>query len=497
MRVGTTRAGARTSIAEAAHMRRWILLGDLAWTTLAFVVASLLRYGVHWDGITYHAIYALLPFLVGSCFAWIVLFYRMRLDGFHGGWWMPSIASGLFLAVFCEMSLLLAAAYVTRQYVSRLALTYYVFLLLPGFLVIRHLARRALRGKHECGEVCRVVIAGSDHIAREIASKIAHHPEMLCRVVGFLFPEDRVDNSVLTVESLAESHDVSTLEVTDLLDLHEVDELIVALPQPATAELVRLATQCQQRGIGVSLVPQPYYLYLSRPKLLDLDGLPILKLCEPSVPQLFLKTKRALDIALGAILFVPSLVVILPSAFVLRVLRGRAFQWDLRCGTNFKQFRMLRLNVRRNAVQETRFERALDLFSVTELPQLWNVLIGDMSLVGPRPEPLSRTRRYTSWEERRLSVRPGMTGLAQVRGLREQHSSEAKARLDLQYLLNPSLATDLSILLQTLFTLATRRRSTAEVVEIRKSGVVPRVGSIEQMEGEVAPRADRAQSRAN
>jgi len=152
------------------------------------------------------------------------------------------------------------------------------------------------------------VIAGSDHIAREIASKIAHHPEMLCRVVGFLFPEDRVDNSVLTVESLAESHDVSTLEVTDLLDLHEVDELIVALPQPATAELVRLATQCQQRGIGVSLVPQPYDLYLSRPKLLDLDGLPILKLCEPSVPQLFLKSKRALDIALGAILFVPSLV---------------------------------------------------------------------------------------------------------------------------------------------------------------------------------------------
>jgi lipopolysaccharide/colanic/teichoic acid biosynthesis glycosyltransferase len=287
------------------------------------------------------------------------------------------------------------------------------------------------------------------------------------------------------------------LDVTDLLDLHQVDELIVALPQPATAELVRLATQCQQRGIGVSLVPQPYEMYLSRPKLLDLDGLPILKLCEPSIPQFFLKTKRALDVVLGAILFVPSLVVILPSAFVLRLLRGRAFQWDLRCGKNFKQFRMLRLNVHRNAVQETRFERVLDLFSITELPQLWNVLSGEMSLVGPRPEPPSRTRRYTSWEEHRLSVRPGMTGLAQVRGLREEHSSQAKARLDLQYLLNPSLATDLSILLQTFFTLATRRRSAAEVVGIRMSDPVCTAGSIRQFDEEVDPRADRAQSRAN
>jgi hypothetical protein len=90
-----------------------------------------------------------------------------------------------------------------------------------------------------------------------------------------------------------------------------------------------------------------------------------------------------------------------------------------------------------------------------------------------------------------------MTGLAQVRGLREEHSSQAKARLDLQYLLNPSLATDLSILLQTFFTLATRRRSAAEVVGIRMSDPVCTAGSIRQFDEEVDPRADRAQSRAN
>ncbi len=499
MRLNLGKATVQASITEAKGMAHWILVGDLLWTGIAFTVAGILRYGIHWDATSYRATYALIPFLVGSVVLWTVLFYRMGLDGFHGGWWLPSIASGLVLAICCEMTLLLATAYLTRQYVSRLALTYFGILLFPGFLLVRHLVRRSLRGRHACGDVCRVVIAGSDHIAREIASKIAHHPEMLCKVVGFLFPEDRVDNTVLTVNSRAESHDVSTLEVTDLLDLHQVNELIVALPQPATAELVRLATQCQQRGIGVSLVPQPYDLYLSRPQLLDLDGLPILKLCEPSVSPAFLKLKRSLDVALGVVLSVLSSIVLLPSALALRLLRGRAFQWDTRCGKNFVQFQMLRLNVNRNAIYETGFERVLDLFSVTELPQLWNVLKGDMSLVGPRPEPPCRTRRYTTWEQHRLSVRPGMTGLAQVRGLREQHSSADKARLDLQYLLNPSLLNDLSILLQTMFTLATRRRPHAEMAAVPSSALAYKrpAGAVAGVSKEVDPHADRAQSRAD
>jgi lipopolysaccharide/colanic/teichoic acid biosynthesis glycosyltransferase len=312
--------------------------------------------------------------------------------------------------------------------------------------------------------------------------------------VGFLFPEDPADGNIAVERGSASVYDVSTLEVTDLLNSHEVNELIVALPQPATAELVRLATRCQQRGIGVSVVPQPYELYLSRPRLLDLDGLPILKLCEPLASSVFLKAKRLVDIAVGGILFAFSLFIIVPSAFVLRMFKGRGFQWDIRCGLNFEQFKMLRLNVERNAFYDSRFERLLDRFSVTELPQLWNVLKGEMSLVGPRPEPPARTRRYTPWEQRRLSVRPGMTGLAQVRGLREEHSSEAKSRLDLQYLLRPSLLTDFSILLQTLWTLVTRQTSTRQIPDNRSSVVEIRrpTTPVAHFDEEVDPRTDRA-----
>jgi lipopolysaccharide/colanic/teichoic acid biosynthesis glycosyltransferase len=494
MRISQEKGGVQSALAEATYIRRWILLGDLIGITLAFFLAGYLRYGTHWDFARHHATYALLPFLIGSWTLWTILFYRMKLDGFQGGWWLPSIASKLLLAVFGQMSLLLAVAYLSRQYVSRLALAYYGLLLCPVFLLVRNLVRRFLIERHASGEVCRVVIAGSDHIAREIASKLAHHPEMLCRVVGLLFPKDRVDDDALLAASSGVRREVSTVEVADLLDLHQVNELIVALPQPATAELVRLAAQCQQRGIGVSLVPQPYDLYVSRPKLLDLDGLPILKLCEPSVSALFLKTKRALDIVLSAILLALSSAIILPSALALRILRGRAFAWDLRCGQDFRQFRMLRLDVRRNSTYKSRFEDLLDRFSVSELPQLWNVLKGDMSLVGPRPEPPARTRRYTTWEQHRLSVRPGMTGLAQVRGLREQHSSEAKARLDLQYLLNPSLFTDVSILLQTVWTLATRPRTASEIAQIHGNVFEAQQESAPsaQLEEEVDPHADCA-----
>jgi lipopolysaccharide/colanic/teichoic acid biosynthesis glycosyltransferase len=101
-------------------------------------------------------------------------------------------------------------------------------------------------------------------------------------------------------------------------------------------------------------------------------------------------------------------------------------------------------------------ERILVELSITELPQLVNVVKGDMSLVGPRPEGGERVSRYSAWERQRLTVKPGITGLAQVHGLREQHSSEEKCRFDLQYLLDASLFLDLSLLLQTIWTLAAR-----------------------------------------
>ena len=117
---------------------------------------------------------------------------------------------------------------------------------------------------------------------------------------------------------------------------------------------------------------------------------------------------------------------------------------------------MLRLNVDRPVRVNSKFDLLLEHLSITELPQLWNVIRGQMSLVGPRPDPIDSLTHYSEWQQRRLKVKPGMTGLAQVHGLREFSASEQKTRFDLQYVVGPYLLWDVSLLLQTVWTLLLR-----------------------------------------
>jgi lipopolysaccharide/colanic/teichoic acid biosynthesis glycosyltransferase len=290
---------------------------------------------------------------------------------------------------------------------------------------------------------------------------MGRHPEMLCRIVGILSPDDGSAEAELS-SGPAEVVNIASVGVVDLLRVQRVDELVLALPGCAPPELLSLAARCRERGIRVSLVPQLYELYLSRPSLIDLDGLPVLRLGEPKLASDLL-WKRALDLALGIVLALVALPFVLPAVFVLHRIKGRAFRWEVRCGRDGETFNMLRLNVDRASRGGSWFVQLLRALSLTEVPQLWNVLRGDMSLVGPRPEPPDRVCHYSEWQQQRLTVRPGITGLAQVHGLREHHSSEEKTRFDLQYLLNPSPWTDLSLLLQTVWTLAVRRSNRTNV----------------------------------
>jgi lipopolysaccharide/colanic/teichoic acid biosynthesis glycosyltransferase len=434
----------------------WILASDLLWVAIAFLCADLLRYGILWSAAQERFVHELLPVLLVAWLLWAVLSNKMKLDGFRGGWHFPAMVSALFLAVSLMMTMLLAGSYLSRRYVSRLALGYFGILLLLGFIAIRYGARLFLRARHRAGKVGRVVIVGSGQVACELASKIERHPELLCKVVGTLYPQDASANPALSQVSTRKSTTLFTLKVVDLLRSQHVDELILALQKPSWPELLNLVGRCREQGINVSLVPQPYELYLSQPDLLDLSGLPLLRLRDSSTSSMFFHWKRIVDLVVTSALALVAGPVLLLAAIVLQYRKGRAFRWETRTGKNAAPFAMLRLNVDRHARDLPRFEKLLQELSITELPQLWNVLRGEMSLVGPRPESADRVRHYSEWERQRLSVKPGITGLAQVHGLREQHSSEEKTRFDLQYLLKPSSLIDLSLLLQTCWTLIIR-----------------------------------------
>lgn len=139
---------------------------------------------------------------------------------------------------------------------------------------------------------------------------------------------------------------------------------------------------------------------------------------------------------------------------------------------------MWRLNIERDPQNGYFFQRLLWHLSISELPQLWNVFRGDMGLVGPRPEGPERTRHYSPWQEQRLSARPGITGLAQVQGLREQNSSEEKTEFDLQYLARPSLFNDLSLLLETVWVVAMRLLRFPRLLLVPRSSGAPTVDSL-------------------
>jgi len=433
-------------------IRRAILLADLGWIAIGMGLAYLLRYGWVWNGPDEGSVLTFVPHLVVTLGLWLLFSSWRELDGFRGGWYYPAIFSQLLVAISLLIITLLAVAYLRREYVSRLVLGYFGLLLFVGFVLIRYGVRVHLKSLHRAGAVRRIVIVGSGPIARELAAKIARHPEMLCRVVGFLCPVGvGMDSLSLSTDTVS----TRTLGVIDVLRPHNVDEIILALPKPGHPEVLDLAARCRSYGITVSLVPHPYELYLCRTQLLDLDGLPVLRLQDAttvSEPP----WQRTMDLAMGMLLAPFAIPVVLLGAMLLKCRKGRAFCRELRCGKQGEPFWAYRLNSERFASNLPRYELVLQHLSVTEVPQLWNVFRGDMSLVGPRPESPDKVKHYSDWQRQRLNVKPGITGLAQVHGLRDQHSSEDKTRFDLQYMLSRSLFMDISLLLQTLWTLAGR-----------------------------------------
>ncbi len=418
-------------------------------------LAYLLRYGWLWHGPTDRSALVFLPPQMATLLLWSAMSGWWRLDGFRAGSRFSAAISQLFLSVSALMSAVFAMAYLGRQYISRLTLGYFGLLLLLGFLAIRVVARSIMASRCSRGLVRNVVIVGNGPLAREMASKVECHPEMLRKVVGFLSPGE----DAFPTASPANRKDavvLRTLDIAEMLKSQRVDEIILTVSAPGHPEILDLTSRCGRQGIAVSMVPQPYEMYLSKPELTDLDGLPLLELQEPPSGEGKPFWKRGFDIAMTLVLLPVCIPPLIVGAAFLRLKKPRAFCREPRCGQYGKEFGMYRLNSVRAATETPGFERLLRKLSITELPQLFNVLRGEMSLVGPRPEGLERARHYTDWHRQRLNAKPGITGLAQVYGLRDQHSSEDKTRYDLQYVLHRSLFQDISLLLQTAWTLTVR-----------------------------------------
>jgi len=356
------------------NLRYWILTADLLWVLGALGLGIYLRYAGTTDKadfILHFQTYS--QMILAAAVGWTLLYFEMSLDGFKGGWHFFAILSKLIVAVSLLMSVLLALSFLARHYYSRLVLLYFATFFFLGLVGLRCIARFLVTSKLRNVADHRCVILGHGPVAKELASKIALHPELPFRIVGFLFPSESEAFNGFASLLEAPFTSVKTLHVTELLLKHKIQKLIIAMAQPNGAEVRKLIAGCRKASIRVYLVPQWYDLYLSRPKLEEIDGLPMLSLQERNPPAISFPLKRTMDFVLSSGILLSVSPILAVAAFVVHSRKGRAFRTELRCGKDGIPFGMYRLNVERHSTSPERYERLLVRWSLTELPQLWNV----------------------------------------------------------------------------------------------------------------------------
>lgn len=328
------------------------------------------------------------------------------------------------------------------------------------------IVRRFREGKQETNvqsSARNVLIVGSGPVARALATQIAEHPEMGRKFRGFLD-----DVGLPSFGVLGSPKDLARIARAEF-----ADEIILAVPgQREVNQMV--IREARHNHLDVKLVPDLFGLGSEEPWLEAIGGIPMVTLHREKLPAVQLCIKRVLDLVGAAAALILSAPILAVVAALIRIdSRGPVFYRAERVGRKGKRFVCCKFRTMESGANDRRDElrkqnerdgpcfklvkdprvthigRWLRRYSVDELPQLWNVLRGDMSLVGPRPHPVDDVARYELNHLRRLDVTPGMTGLWQVTA-RQKRSFRTNMELDLEYIERWSLRMDISILLKTL-----------------------------------------------
>ncbi len=370
----------------------------------------------------------------------------------------------------CSVALVVAAAIgqwptVGLATIGQFALV--SFVLVSG---VRLCLRYNLRWLRERGvNVKSLVIVGGGSRGRAFAAHIRRRHDLGYKILGYVDSDPGYANGVRYLGTIDELPQLMSAEV--------IDEVAIALPiKSHYSQIEQAVGVLEEQGITAHVLSDLFPQKLARAHSVDFDGMPIVTL--GSVPPFSWRTeaKRLVDLSVAVLMLIVSAPVLLAAAVAIKLdSRGPIFFIQERVGFNKRRFRMIKfrtmtvdaearmkelehLNEKqgtpifkiKNDPRITRVGRWMRKTSVDELPQLINVLMGDMSVVGPRPLSVrDATRMEEAWQKRRFSVKPGLTCLWQVSG-RSNLSFEQWMQLDLEYIDRWSLKLDASILLRTI-----------------------------------------------
>ena len=292
-------------------------------------------------------------------------------------------------------------------------------------------------------------------------------------LIGYISLTPRPDNGLRSLGQLD--------QLPEILAAERVQDVIIADPDFPQDRAVELVDSCHQRGITVHIAPSTMEILIDRAEFVPGETVPLFTLRPPVLEGVDYALKRTFDLvvaSVGLLLISPLLIAI--AAAVKLSSRGPVIYRSIRPGIGCKPFACLKFRTMRQHAEQIQAEleplneqsgalfkirhdprltgigRLLRRFSLDELPQLVNVLRGEMSLVGPRPLPMRDFERLEEWHKKRYLVLPGITGLWQVAGRAELDFDEL-VRLDFLYLEQWSMVVDLVVLLKTIPAVLTRR----------------------------------------
>ena len=356
---------------------------------------------------------------------------------------------------------------------SRLVWAFIPLIILVLIFSARILRKIILLTLYSSGRAAdKVLLIGKGETGRSVLRTLIARKDLGFKLIGYM--HDGKDNDLGDIGS--RYPDIGAFDnLAKVLQEHpDLHSVFIALPGSMYEDIMRLIRICRNSGVPVQVAPDLFQLSLSRVETNSMGGIPMLSMREIRISFFQQFFKRILDLVVTLILAIPVLIICLFIALAIRLdSTGPVIYRAKRVGKGGNDFIMFKFRSmvvdaddKREALEEmneregpifkiredprlTRVGRVIRRWSLDELPQLYNVFTGDMSLVGPRPPIRREVEQYQAWHKQRLRVRGGVTGLWQVSG-RSDLTFDEQALLDVYYIENWSLGLDLRILVQTI-----------------------------------------------
>ncbi len=451
----------------------FLFLADVLVTELALLIAEYARdifpFGRESAGMSFID----LPILVAVALVWA---FFLRLFGAYDPKRLSTFVDegrSVLFAVMAGMVVLSSFFYMFNlEYRSRMSFVYFLAIDLALLLNFRLIARYVIRSMVEGGySVRRVVLVGLTKVGKELAYVIRTQPWSGLVLAGFVDDDQSQQNAEIEGRPVLGTTDNLSKIICD----YSIDDVIVALPGREHDRIAEIVLGLQTCPVRVRVVPDLFEMVSVRAHVEDFWGVPLIGLRDPVITGFDRAFKRVFDLLASSILLVLLSPAMLLIALAIRLdSHGPAIFRQERVGENGKPFFMYKFRTMRDGADRmvskleeqgvygngvykvkddprvTRVGRILRRISLDELPQMINVLKGEMSLVGPRPEQPWIVDRYECWQRKRLSVMPGMTGWWQVNG-RSDRPMYLNTEYDLYYIQNYSPILDLKILWKTVW----------------------------------------------